>query len=127
MTRRPVSSADAPPPIGPYSQAVVAGGVLYCSGQVPLDPATGELVEGGAAEQARRCLRSLEAVCGAAGTRLGDAARVTIYLTDLGGFAEVNEIYAEFFSEPHPARTTVEVAALPKGAMVEIDAIVPVS
>jgi 2-iminobutanoate/2-iminopropanoate deaminase len=127
MTRRPVSSADAPPPIGPYSQAVVAGGVLYCSGQVPLDPATGELVEGGAAEQARRCLRSLEAVCGAAGTRLGDAARVTIYLTDLGGFAEVNEVYAEFFSEPHPARTTVEVAALPKGAMVEIDAIVPVS
>jgi 2-iminobutanoate/2-iminopropanoate deaminase len=127
MTRRPVSSADAPPPIGPYSQAVVAGGVLYCSGQVPLDPATGELVEGGAAEQARRCLRSLEAVCGAAGTRLGDAARVTIYLTYLGGFAEVNEVYAEFFSEPHPARTTVEVAALPKGAMVEIDAIVPVS
>jgi reactive intermediate/imine deaminase len=127
MTRRPVSSADAPPPIGPYSQAVVAGGVLYCSGQVPLDPATGELVEGGAAEQAHRCLRSLEAVCGAAGTRLGDAARVTIYLTDLGGFAEVNEVYAEFFSEPHPARTTVEVAALPKGAMVEIDAIVPVS
>jgi len=127
MTRRPVSSADAPEPIGPYSQAVVAAGVLYCSGQVPVDPATGELVEGGAAEQARRCLRSLEAVCGEAGTRLGDAARMTIYLTDLGRFAEVNEVYAEFFSEPHPARTTVEVAALPKGAMVEIDAIVPVS
>jgi 2-iminobutanoate/2-iminopropanoate deaminase len=127
MTRRPVSSADAPAPIGPYSQAVIAGGVLYCSGQVPLDPATGELVEGGAAEQARRCLRSLEAVCGEAGTRLGDAARLTIYLTDLGRFAEVNEVYAEFFSDPHPARTTVEVAALPKGAKVEIDAIVPVS
>jgi reactive intermediate/imine deaminase len=127
MTRRAVESGDAPAPIGPYSQAVAAAGVLYCSGQVPLDPATGELVEGDAAEQARRCLRSLEAVCSEAGTRLGDAARLTIYVTDIGSFAEVNRVYAGFFSEPYPARSTVEVAALPKGAMVEIDAIVPVT
>jgi reactive intermediate/imine deaminase len=126
MTRRAVESGDAPAPVGPYSQAVIAGGVLYCSGQVPLDPVTGELVDGAAPEQARRCLESLEAVCGEAGARLGDAARLTIYLTDIASFAEVNEVYAEFFTEPHPARTTVEVAALPKGAAVEIDAIVPV-
>jgi 2-iminobutanoate/2-iminopropanoate deaminase len=125
VTRRAVESPHAPPPVGPYSHAVAAGGVLYCSGQVPLDPATSALVEGGAAEQARRCLRSLEAVCREAGARLEDAARLTIYVTDLARFAEVNEAYAEFFTEPHPARTTVEVSALPKGAMVEIDAIVP--
>ena len=125
MTRRAVNSPAAPEPVGPYSHAVVAGGVLYCSGQVPLDPATGELVDGGAAEQAERCLQSLDAVCREAGAQLADAARLTIYLTDLDRFAEVNEVYAGFFSDPHPARSTVEVSGLPKGAMVEIDAIVP--
>src|SRR5690349_16491097 len=123
--RRAIETGDAPEPIGPYSQAVVANGVLYCSGQVPLDPSTGELVDGGVAEQARRCLESLDAVCRAAGTQLSDAARIGIYLTDMDRFAELNEVYAEFFSEPFPVRSTVGVAALPKGALVEMDATVP--
>jgi 2-iminobutanoate/2-iminopropanoate deaminase len=123
--RRPVETEGAPAPIGPYSQAVVADGVLYCSGQVPLDPDTGELVEGGIAEQARRCLESLDAVCRAAGTQLSEAARIGIYLTDMARFAELNDVYASFFSEPFPVRTTVGVAALPKGALVEMDATVP--
>jgi 2-iminobutanoate/2-iminopropanoate deaminase len=123
--RRAIETDEAPAPIGPYSQAVVANGVLYCSGQVPLDPGTGELVGGGVAEQARRCLDSLDAVCDAAGTRLSAAARIGIYLTDMDLFAEVNEVYASFFSEPFPVRTTVGVAALPKGALVEMDATVP--
>jgi 2-iminobutanoate/2-iminopropanoate deaminase len=123
--RQPVETEGAPAPIGPYSQAVVADGVLYCSGQVPLDPATGELVNGGVAEQASRCLESLDAVCHAAGTQLSEAARIGIYLTDMELFAQVNEVYAGFFSEPFPVRTTVGVAALPKGALVEMDATVP--
>ena len=124
-SRRAIETEDAPAPIGPYSQAVVADGVLYCSGQVPLDPATGELVDGGIADQARRCLESLDAVCRAAGTRLSEAARIGIYLTEMSSFPEVNEAYGTFFSEPFPVRTTVGVAALPKGAMVEMDATVP--
>ncbi len=120
-----ITTEGAPAPIGPYSQAVVADGVLYCSGQVPLDPSSGEIVDGGVAEQARRCLESLDAVCQAAGTRLSEAARIGIYLTDMGLFAELNEVYASFFSEPFPVRTTVGVAALPKGALVEMDATVP--
>src|SRR5688500_16911550 len=125
MARRAVETADAPAPVGPYSQGVVAAGVLYCSGQVPLDPATGELVEGSAATQARRCLESLDAVCREAGATLADAARLTVYLTDLGDFGEVNEAYAEYFSEPHPARSAIGVSALPWGAAVKVDAIVP--
>jgi 2-iminobutanoate/2-iminopropanoate deaminase len=123
--RRPVETEGAPAPIGPYSQAVVADGVLYCSGQVPLDPDTGELVDGGIAEQARRCLESLDAVCRAAGTQLSEAARIGIYLTDMDLFADLNEVYGSFFTEPFPVRTTVGVAALPKGALVEMDATVP--
>ena len=125
--RRAIETDQAPAPIGPYSQAVESGGVLYCSGQVPFDPGTGELIEGGIAEQARRCLESLDAVCRAAGTRLSDAARIGIYLTDMSRFAEVNEVYGTFFSEPFPVRTTVGVAALPKGALVEMDATVPLA
>jgi 2-iminobutanoate/2-iminopropanoate deaminase len=123
--RRAVETDGAPAPIGPYSQAVVADGVLYCSGQVPLDPATGELVDGGIADQTHRCLKSLEAVCDAAGTSLNNAAKMTIYLTDMAQFAELNEVYGTYFSEPFPVRSTVGVAALPKGALVEIDATVP--
>lgn len=123
--RRPVQTDAAPEPVGPYSQAMVAGGVLYCSGQVPLDPASGELVDGGIAEQARRCLESLDGVCVEAGTRLDQAARIGIYLTDMSLFPDLNEVYASFFSEPFPVRTTVGVAALPKGALVEMDATVP--
>jgi 2-iminobutanoate/2-iminopropanoate deaminase len=106
---------------------VVAEGVLYCSGQVPLDPATGELIDGDIGDQARRCLESLDAVCHAAGTQLSEAARIGIYLTDMSAFAKVNDVYATFFVEPFPVRTTVGVAALPKGALVEMDATVPLS
>jgi reactive intermediate/imine deaminase len=125
--RRAVETDAAPAPVGPYSQAVAADGVLYLSGQVPLEPETGELVEGGIAEQTRRCLDSLDAVCRAGGARLEHAARLTIYLTDIALFAAVNEVYAEYFEEPYPVRTTVGVSALPKGALVEIDATVPLT
>jgi 2-iminobutanoate/2-iminopropanoate deaminase len=125
LGRRAVETGGAPPPIGPYSQGVVAGGILYCSGQVPLDPATGDLVGAGIGEQTERCLKSLEAICEMAGASLSDAARMTIYLTDLSLFDQVNEVYATHFSEPFPVRSTVGVSALPKGAMVEIDATVP--
>jgi 2-iminobutanoate/2-iminopropanoate deaminase len=125
--KRAIETDQAPAPIGPYSQAVEADGVLYCSGQVPLDPATGELVAGGIAQQARRCLENLDAVCRAAGARLEDAARIGIYVTDMALFAELNEVYASFFSEPFPVRTTVGVASLPKGALVEMDATVPLT
>lgn len=124
--RSPVTAAGAPPALGPYSHAVRAGGLLFCSGQIPLDPETGRMVEGGPAEQTRQCLRNLEAVCEAAGARLADAARCGIFVTDLGAFAEVNEAYGAFFADAPPARSTVEVSALPAGAAVEIEAIVAV-
>jgi 2-iminobutanoate/2-iminopropanoate deaminase len=122
--REIVNAADAPAAIGPYSHAVKAGDLLVCSGQIPLDPVTGELVGATAAEQARRCLENLQAVCAAAGTSLARALRMTIYMTDLGEFAAVNEVYASFFPAEPPARVTVGVASLPKGAYVEIDALV---
>jgi 2-iminobutanoate/2-iminopropanoate deaminase len=125
--RRALETEGAPAPIGPYSQAIEANGVLYCSGQVPLDPDSGELVDGGIAEQARRCLESLDAVCRAAGTRLSEAARVGIYLTDMSLFGELNKVYEGYFSEPFPVRTTVGVASLPKGALVEMDATLPLT
>ncbi len=122
--REIVTAPDAPEAIGPYSHAVKAAGLLVCSGQIPLDPTTGELVGATAAEQARRCLENLQAVCAAGGTSLDSALRMTIYMTDLSEFAAVNEVYASFFPEDPPARVTVGVAALPKGAYVEIDALV---
>jgi 2-iminobutanoate/2-iminopropanoate deaminase len=97
---------------------------LFCSGQIPVDPRTGELVAGGAAEQAGRCLENLAAVCNAAGATLGDAVRLTVYLTDMGSFAAVNEVYTSFFEADPPARVAIGVSALPRGAMVEIDAVV---
>ncbi len=123
--REIISAGDAPAAIGPYSHAVRAGGLLFCSGQIPLDPQTGELVGETAAEQAQRCLLNLQAVCRAAGTELGRAVRVTVYMTDLGEFAAVNELYGTYFegSEP-PARVAIGVAALPRGAQVEIDAVI---
>jgi len=123
-SREAVSAPGAPAAIGPYSHAVRAGELLFCSGQIPLDPASGELVGATAAEQARRCLENLRAVCEAAGASLQRAVRVTVYMTDLQAFAEVNEVYAGFFSEQPPARVAVGVAALPRGAYVEIDAVV---
>lgn len=126
--REIVQAPAAPAAIGPYSHAVRAGGLLFCSGQIPLDPATGELVGATPATQARRCLENLSAVCDAAGTTLRRAVRLTIYMTDLAAFAEVNEVYGSFFpGDDPPARVTVEVSGLPKGARVEIDAIVALS
>ena len=122
--RTPIETDDAPAAIGPYSQAIQHGGLLFCSGQVPLDPASGEYVKGSLGEETTHCLRNLSAVCAAAGTSLDRALRMTIYTTDLGGFAEINEAYGEFFPEGPPARVAIGVAALPKGAQVEIDAIV---
>ena len=122
--RHAVTALNAPAAIGPYAQAIRTGDLLFCSGQIPLDPETGELDGTTPGEQTRRCLRSLEAVCAAAGAQLVDAVRTTIYVTDMGAFAEVNEAYAEAFPEDPPARSTVGVAALPRGAQVEIDAIV---
>jgi 2-iminobutanoate/2-iminopropanoate deaminase len=122
--REAVTAIGAPAAIGPYSHAVRAGGLLFCSGQIPLDAESGELVGETAAEQARRCLENLQAVCQAAGASLGDAVRLTVYMTDLGAFADVNEVYGAFFEAQPPARVAVGVAALPKGAQVEIDAVV---
>jgi 2-iminobutanoate/2-iminopropanoate deaminase len=122
--REIVTAENAPAAIGPYSHAVKSGGLLFCSGQVPLDPATGELVGGPAGDQARQCLTNLEAVCAAAGATLSDAVRVTVWLTSMDFFAEVNEVYATFFESDPPARVAIAVSALPKGADVEIDAIV---
>jgi 2-iminobutanoate/2-iminopropanoate deaminase len=124
IEREIVNAPDAPAAIGPYSHAVRAGDLLLCSGQIPLDPRSGELVGDSAAEQARRCLENLSAVCAAAGSSLRRALRLTIYMTDLADFAAVNDVYASFFGSEPPARVTVGVAALPKGAQVEIDAIV---
>jgi 2-iminobutanoate/2-iminopropanoate deaminase len=122
--RETIEAPGAPPAVGPYSHAVRAGGLLFCSGQIPLDPASGELVGDTPAEQARCCLENLSAVCVAAGTSLERAVRLTVYMTDLDAFAAVNEVYGSFFSEQPPARATVGVAQLPKGAYVEIDAVV---
>ena len=123
--RRSVSTDSAPAAIGPYSQAMRAGDLLFCSGQIPLEPSTGELVKEDIEGQARRCLENLAAVAEAAGASLADAVRCTVYLTDIGDFARVNEVYAQFFGgDDPPARVAVGVAALPKGADVEIDAIV---
>lgn len=126
--RHLVAAPGAPPPAGPYSHAIVAGGLLFCSGQIALDPDSGELVAGGAAEQATACLSNLAEVCRAGGTRLEDAVRLTVYLTALTADASaVNDVYASFFSEVAdalPARAAIGVAELPRGARVMIDAVV---
>jgi 2-iminobutanoate/2-iminopropanoate deaminase len=122
--REAVTALGAPAAIGPYSHAVRTGGLLFCSGQIPVDPESGELVHGGPAVQARRCLENLAAVCSAAGAELSDAVRMTVYVIDMGAFAEVNDAYASFFPADPPARVTIGVASLPKGAQVEIDAVV---
>lgn len=121
--RTTVTTSDAPAAIGPYSQGIRQGGYLWCSGQLGLDPTTGALVEGVAA-QAERALANLDAICREAGTSLRKAVRCTVYLTDLADFALINRIYEGFFEAPFPARATVQVAALPKGGLVEIDAVV---
>lgn len=121
--RTSVTTPDAPAAIGPYSQAIRQGGCLWCSGQLGLDPGTGALADGIAA-QTERALVNLDAICREAGTSLRKAVRCTVYLVDLGDFAVVNRVYEGFFEPPFPARATVQVAALPKGGLVEIDAVV---
>lgn len=123
MPRLAIATDRAPAAIGPYSQAVRRGNTVFLSGQIPLDPATGVLVEGDIAMQARRVFDNLSAVCAAAGGSLDDVVRVGIYLVDLGDFAAVNAVMADYFSAPYPARSTIEVAGLPRGAQVEVDAI----
>ena len=123
MSRETIQTENAPAAIGPYSQAVAVDGVLYVSGQIPLDPVSGEIVEGGLSAQTTRVLENLKAVVEAAGGDLGKVVKVTIYVTDMGQFATVNELYGSYFSAPFPARACVEVSALPKGVEVEMDAI----
>ncbi|MDH5243387.1 MAG: RidA family protein [Chloroflexota bacterium] len=123
MTRHAVSTAGAPAAIGPYSQAIASGELVFCSGQLGLDPATGELVDGGVEAQAERALRNLTAVLDAAGMTFGDVVKTTVFLARIEDFAAVNGIYAAFMPDPAPARSTFAVGALPKGGLVEIEAI----
>ncbi len=122
MSKKIIATADAPAAIGPYSQAVQAGHIVYLSGQIGLDPATMQMAEGIDAQTAR-VFDNLKAVAAAAGGSLADAVKVNIYVTDLANFAKVNDAMAQAFSQPYPARATVQVAALPRGALVEIDAV----
>ena len=121
MTREIIATDKAPRAIGPYSQAVKAGGFVFCSGQIPLDPATGELTGGNISAQTERVMENIDAVLAAAGLTFGDVVKSTIYLADLTDFAAVNEVYGRRFSSDPPARSTVEVKGLPKGAGVEIE------
>ena len=123
MSKQPIVTRNAPNAIGPYSQAVRAGKTVYLSGQIPLDPATGEIVVGDITVQTHRVFDNLVAVCQAAGGSLHDVVRMGIYLTDLGDFAAVNAVMAKYCEEPFPARSTIGVTALPRGARVEIDAV----
>lgn len=123
MERRIISTAGAPQAIGPYSQAIRSGELVFCAGQVPLDPATGKIVEGDIRDQTRRALQNLSAVLDAAGSSISRVVKTTVFLTDLDQFKPMNETYAEFFGEMPPARSTVQVSRLPAGAMVEIEAI----
>ena len=122
-SRQIIATTHAPAAIGPYSQAVRAGDTVYFSGQIPLDPATGNLVDGDIGAQTRRVFDNLVAVAQAAGGSLAQVVRVGIYVTDLANFATVNAVMAEYFQQPYPARSTIEVSALPKGAQVEVDAV----
>jgi reactive intermediate/imine deaminase len=123
MTRRVIQTPKAPAAIGPYSQAIGAGGMVFLSGQVGLDPETGQLVAGGFEAEARRVFANLAAVAEAAGSSLAAAVRITVYLTDFGQFAVANRIMQEYFREPYPARVTIGVASLPRGALIEVDCI----
>jgi len=123
MKRTVVQTSDAPRAIGPYSQAVVANSLVFCSGQISLDPRTGDLIEGGIEDQTRRVLENLSAVLAAAGSSLGRVVKTTVFLADMNDFAAMNAVYSEFFTEEPPARAAVEVSRLPKDVRVEIEAV----
>ena len=123
MSRRTIATVEAPTAVGPYSQAVAVGQFLFCSGQIPLKPATGELLQGDVTEQTTQVLENLGAVLRANGMTLADVVKTTVFLTDLGDFAAMNDVYASYFPSSQPARSTIQVAALPKAARVEIEAI----
>jgi 2-iminobutanoate/2-iminopropanoate deaminase len=125
--REAVSTPAAPAAIGPYSQAIRAGGLLFVSGQIPLDPATGQMVDGSIADQTRRVFENLQAILEAAGTSFARVARTTVYLADMSDFAAMNDVYGTYFESPAPARSTVQAARLPKDARVEIDLIATLS
>ena len=116
-----ISTTKAPAAIGPYSQAIEVNGFVYASGQIPIDPATGQFVEGGIKEQTRQSLTNAQNILKEAGTDLSHVVKTTVYLSDIANFAPMNEVYAEFFTEPYPARSAVAVKDLPKGALVEIE------
>jgi 2-iminobutanoate/2-iminopropanoate deaminase len=124
---REVATAGAPKAIGPYSQGIVVGGLVYTAGQTPLDPATGEMVAGGIAEQTARALENIRAILDGAGSGMGQVVKTTVFLTDMADFAEMNATYAQAFGDHRPVRSTVAVKALPRGARVEIEAIAEVS
>ncbi len=123
MTNQAVSTSSAPAAVGPYSQGIVSGDLVFCSGQLGLDPATGTMVEGGVEPQADRAMRNLAAVLDAAGVSINDVVKTTIFLADIDDFAAVNAVYATFMPDPPPARSTFAVGALPKGGLIEIEAI----
>ncbi|MDE5561016.1 MAG: RidA family protein [Bacteroidaceae bacterium] len=116
-----ISTASAPTAIGPYSQAIEANGMIFCSGQIPIDPSTGAFVEGGISEQTKQVLTNVSHVLAAAGTDMSHVVKTTVFLNDMSDFAAMNEVYATFFAQPFPARSAVAVKALPKGALVEIE------
>ena len=120
---KPIVTSAAPAAIGPYSQAIQVNGFVYASGQLPIDPATGALPEGGVQEQTRQSLLNVKAILEEAGLTLANVVKTTVYLADMGDFAAMNEIYSRFFSQPFPARSAVAVKALPKGALVEVEVI----
>lgn len=121
--KKVISTTKAPAAIGPYSQAIRVGNLVYTSGQIPIDPATGEFAEGGIKEQTRQSLLNLKAILEEAGLTMGDVVKTTVFMADMNDFAAMNAVYAEFFAEPYPARSAVAVKTLPKGALVEIEAV----
>ncbi len=126
MMKQIVKTQKAPAAIGPYSQAVRVGSLLFTSGQIPINPATGQMVEGGIKEQTRQSLLNVEAILQEAGLTMGNVVKTTVFMADMNDFADMNAIYAEFFSEPYPARSAVAVKTLPKGALVEIEVVAEV-
>ncbi len=123
MSKQAIQTDSSPAAIGPYSQAVVSGGFLFTSGQLPIDPATGKIPEGSIEDKAHIVFKNLEAIAKAAGTNLDNAVKTTVFLADIGNFQAVNKVYAQYFKEPYPARSAFQVAALPLGADLEVEAI----